>query len=97
MKSYDDMAACASEYAVARALLATDSDALVDYEAVLRARVALAECLIASGWSPPVEVQQLLALDRRLLAEPHGVIEQEHRVSNDSTTGDSIPLAPRTP
>ena len=69
MKSYDDIAACAAQYAVARDRQAADTEVRHDYEAFLRARVALAECLVASGWSPPVEVQHLLALDRQLLAD----------------------------
>ena len=77
MKSYDDIAACAVQYAAARAELAADTEALHDYEAVLRTRVALAECLIAGGWLPPEEVQHLLTLDRQLLAEPRGVMEAE--------------------
>jgi hypothetical protein len=75
MRNYDDIAACAVRYAAARAELAGDIASLGDYEAVLRTRVALAECLIAGGWLPPEEVQQLLALDRQLLAEPPGAME----------------------
>jgi hypothetical protein len=75
VKSYDDIAECAALYAAAREQLAEESEALGDFEAVLRARVALAECLIGAGWSPPEPVEHLLALDRQLLSEPSGVLE----------------------
>jgi hypothetical protein len=75
MKSYDDLAACAARYAAAREQLTEASDALRHFEAVLRARVTLAECLIAAGWSPPEGVEHLLAIDRQLLSESHGAIE----------------------
>lgn len=46
---YDDIAECAAEYASARERIAADTHVLTDYEAVLRARVALAECLLRAG------------------------------------------------
>jgi hypothetical protein len=76
VSSYDDIAACAANYSAAWTELTQDeTDALRYYETVLRARVALAECLIHAGWTPPDEATQLLSIDRQLLAEPHGVVE----------------------
>jgi hypothetical protein len=77
VSNYEEIAACAAEYSSARERLAanTDTDALADYEAVLRTRVALAECLLRAGWTPPQETQHFLMLDRRLLAEPIGGFE----------------------
>jgi len=49
VSNYDEIAACAAEYASACERLAANTDALTDYEAVLRARVALAECLVSAG------------------------------------------------
>jgi hypothetical protein len=83
MRSYDDIAACAARYAEARRHLVAADESLQDYEAVLRSRVALAECLIASGWTPPEDVQHLLALDRQLLAEPRGVMESDGHALTD--------------
>ncbi|GAC1439511.1 MAG: hypothetical protein NVSMB55_01200 [Mycobacteriales bacterium] len=77
MNTYDNIAVCAARYAEARDLLRASPEELSAYEAVLLTRVALAECLIASGWSPPNEMQQLLVQDRQLLAEPRGAIERE--------------------
>jgi hypothetical protein len=75
VSNYEEIAACAGEYSSARERLAADTDALADYEAVLRTRVALAECLLRAGWTPPQETQDFLMLDRRLLAEPTGGFE----------------------
>ena len=75
VSAYDEIAACAAEYSSARERLAADTDALTDYEAVLRTRVALAECLLRAGWTPPQETQHFLMLDRQLLAEPTGGFE----------------------
>jgi hypothetical protein len=75
MREYDDIADCALAYARAReALRLRDSDLTV-YEAVLRTRMALVDCLIAAGWSPPVAALDLLAMDHALLNEPRGVME----------------------
>ena len=76
--SYDDIAECAAEYASARERIGADTHVLADYEAVLRARVALAECLLRAGWTPPQQTQHLLTLDRQLLAQPNGSIEALH-------------------
>ena len=75
VSNYMEIAACAAEYSSALERLAADTDALADYEAVLRARVALAECLLRAGWTPPQKTQDFLMLDRRLLAEPTGGFE----------------------
>lgn len=75
VSNYEEIAACAAEYASARERLA---DVLAEYEAVLRARVALAECLMRAGWTPPQQAQHLLMLDRQLLAEPLGSLEARH-------------------
>ena len=73
--SYDDIAECAAQYASARDRISADTHVLADYQAVLRARVALAECLLSAGWTPPQRSQHLLTLDRQLLAQPNGSIE----------------------
>ncbi|MGI8700823.1 MAG: hypothetical protein ACR2JU_06400 [Nocardioidaceae bacterium] len=78
MTNYDEIAACAAEYASARERLAADTDALTDFEAVLRARVALAECLVRAGWTPPQQAAHLLMLDRQVLAEPLGSFEASY-------------------
>jgi hypothetical protein len=75
VSNYEEIAACAAEYSSALERLAADTDALADYEAVLRARVALAECLLRAGWTPPQKTQHFLMLDRQLLAEPTGGFE----------------------
>lgn len=79
MKTYDEIATCAARYAAAQAALAeTGADSgLGGYEAVLQARVALASCLVAAGWTPPPNEQALLDIDRRLLAQPRGCIEAD--------------------
>ena len=76
--SYDDIAECAAQYACARERIGSGTHVLADYEAVLRARVALAECLLRAGWTPPQKTQDLLTLDRQLLAQPNGSIEALH-------------------
>jgi len=78
VSNYDEIAACAAEYASACERLAANTDALTDYEAVLRARVALAECLVSAGWTPSEQAQHLLMFDRQLLAEPMGSLEASH-------------------
>jgi hypothetical protein len=75
VSDYDEIAVCAAEYACARERLDTDTDALTDDEAVVRTRVALAECLLRAGWTPPQGTQHVLMLDRQLLAEPTGGFE----------------------
>ena len=76
--NYDDITDCAAEYASAREQIAAGTHVLADYEAVLRARVALAECLLRAGWTPQLQTQHLLTLDRQLLAQPNGSIEALH-------------------
>ncbi|MGI8702181.1 MAG: hypothetical protein ACR2JU_13430 [Nocardioidaceae bacterium] len=75
VNNYDDIAACAAKYSRSRERIAADTDVLTEYEVVLRARVELAECLISAGWTPTPEVQQVLMLDRQILAQPSGSIE----------------------
>ena len=43
---------------------------------VLWARVALAECLMQTGWSPDRKTEAALLLDLELLDEPHGSFER---------------------
>lgn len=73
-KSYDDIAACAAAYASAR-LDSDYSTGITPYEAVLEARVRLADCLIEAGWTASPEVARLLDLDRSLLEQARGSIE----------------------
>ena len=74
MRDYDDICACAVAYTKARDGMRLDDD-LATYEAVLRSQIALADCLIAAGWTPPAAATDLLAMDRTLLAEPRGSME----------------------
>jgi hypothetical protein len=75
VNSYDDIATCAAEDAATRGRLAADTDALTDYEAVLRARVALAECMVAASWTPIVRRP---APPGELLTEPPGSLEARY-------------------
>ncbi len=61
-----------------RERLTEDTDALTDYKAILRARVALAECLLRAGWTPPQPAQHHLMIDRQLLADPTRSLEAHH-------------------
>lgn len=77
MKTYDDIAACAATYAQARTEL--DQGVFAANEAVLRARVGLAECLVEAGWRPDGDVLALLRLDQQLLDQKVGTEEAEHQ------------------
>lgn len=74
VSSYDEIAACAAAYQRAMA----DSKGAQDVaaaEAVLRARVNLAGCLVAAGWTPSPALRAQLDTDRDLLLQPSGAWE----------------------
>lgn len=77
MKTYDDIVACAATYAQARAEL--NDGVFAAKEAVLRARVGLAECLVEAGWQPDDDALALLRLDQQLLDQRVGKGEQEQQ------------------
>lgn len=72
--SYDEIARCALRYVIARGE-ANGNDEVGAAEAVLRARVALAECLLQSGWTPDKQTEAALMRDLQVLDQPVGSFE----------------------
>jgi len=72
---YSEVAGCAVAYREAHQR-SRDQGTLAAAEAVLQTRVALAESLIACGWTPSAQVAAALTADRALLLQGVGVSEQ---------------------
>jgi hypothetical protein len=72
--SYEEIVACADLYR--DALLAADLPTrLGASEDVLRARLALAECLMNVGWQPTARILAIINRDEDLLRESNGALD----------------------
>ncbi|MDT7570556.1 MAG: hypothetical protein QOE05_730 [Actinomycetota bacterium] len=72
--SYDEIVACADRYR--DALLAADLPTrLGASEDVLRARLALAECLMDAGWMPTARNLAAIHQDEELLLQSNGALD----------------------
>lgn len=72
---YDQVARCAVAYLDARQRGRVEGT-LAAADAVLQARVLLAESLVECGWTPPAQVDAALTGDRAVLLQGVGVSEQ---------------------
>ena len=84
--TYDRIAKCALTYAAAVAAVQGCGCRIERYEAVLAARLALANCLTQAGWTPAPALERSLAYDTLVLREACGPWEQREPCTHEPAT-----------
>ena len=85
--TYKPIAECALRYAAALDELRGCGCRIERYEAVLAARLELANCLTQAGWTPAPAIERALAHDRMVLRETCGPWEQREPCTHERIRG----------